>query len=398
MILSANHILLIHNRYLELGGEEFVVEEERSLLEEHGHDVRILEVGNEELRAQPPLMQITQIISTTKMRERLAKALVDWYPDIIHVHNWMPQVTTVPYKFGAQRCIPVVQTLHNYRLLCLNGLLLRDGKICELCTSCFPVAGVRYGCYRDSKIQSIGAALLQMRMRWAITHGMCDAFIAVSEAQRCKLVEASWFPGGRIWVKPNFVRAHIKKPSPWRRHRVGLLYVGRLSQEKGLHVILQAMNRMREPPPLTVLGDGPDAGRLRKQAHSLPVSFIGRVDRNKVWEFMQAARLLVFPSTWYEGMPLSVLEAMAAGLPVIASTQTGASEAVGESGWCVPAGDIDAWTNVLLGAYRDTQGQQEQALKGVSRYKKYYSPEASYRLLRDIYDTAISGCQKHKSI
>lgn len=389
MRTAPTRVLIVHNAYLHLGGEDGVVRNEMELLRAHDHSVDIVRVSNERLKSGGVASKLDVLVGGGKIEENIDSALQRCRPDLIHVHNWMPQVTTAPYSCAARVGIPVVQTLHNYRLVCLNGLMLRDGVQCQLCVRKGAWPGVWYGCYRGSRLQSAGAALLQRRMRHAILRGAPDALIAVSNFQKNKLLNSGWIPNDRLWVKPNFVEGVPPNEIRPAEQRTGLLYVGRLSREKGLHIVISALQRLRNPPPLTVLGDGPERDALAAAARGLPVQFFGAVEGASVRRAMCTASILVVPSVWYEAMPLTVLEAMSTGLPVVVSAETGAAEAVGTAGWLAPPGDDVSWAGTLEDALNDLTGRKIRGREAVRRYKALYSPEASYQGLMKIYGSVL---------
>jgi glycosyltransferase involved in cell wall biosynthesis len=246
-------------------------------------------------------------------------------------------------------------TLHNYRLACANGLLLRNGVPCELCVGSGPWHAVRYGCYRDSRALSAAAAatISINRRRRSWTQGV-DRFLALTDFARDRMAAAG-LPPEKLEVKPNFV------PDPGARQLVAaesrkVLFVGRVTPEKGVDTLLRAWARAAPPGlELLVAGDGPQLAEL--QSRAVPgVTMLGRIDRAEVQHLMFQSRALVFPSEWYEGMPMTLLEAFASGLPVLGSDLGSMTEMLEPFGsdWLATAGSVESWAEKLANLTDDT--------------------------------------------
>ena len=330
-------VLQVHNRYREPGGEDAVVDAEADLLRVAGHQVSQFQVENPPTRARATLSLAASPWNLRSARHVAAYAAAQPF-DVAHVHNtWFTlSVSVLRALRGAG--IPVVATMHNYRLTCANGQLARDGRICELCVDGSPIHGIRYKCYRQSRVASavVVAGIQVGRMRNVWTRDV-DALVVMTEFGKTRL-EAAGVPSHTIRVKPHFVTDPGPRPSAPSESRT-ILYVGRLSPEKGLRTLLEAWVRA-EPSDLklAIVGDGPLRREL--EAHRLRnVSFLGWIPEEQVTAQMLRARALVFPSEWYETFGLTVVEAMASGLPVVASDLGGIPEVLGSgaSPWlCAP--------------------------------------------------------------
>lgn len=384
------NVLILHNSYLESGGEDTVVAQEGGLLKSFGHRVETLKVTNEVLVKSSAIGRAANLALGNAVATKLESIIASAQPDLIHLHNWMPRIGTLAYKLSEKYQLPLVQTLHNYRLACLNGLLLRDGQICERCLAGFPLSGIAFGCYRGSSLASIAAAGIQLRVRAGIGRGHVAALIVVSEFQRQKLASANWFPRDRVWVKPNYVDAITEVERSTEEDPPYFLFVGRLSQEKGLQCVIKALRASKVRMRLEVVGAGPEEANLKAMANDLDVIFRGALTRRQVVEKMARARALVFPSICYEGMPMVILEALSVGLPVIATDLGGVPETVGEAGWCIPAGDTNSWRRKLEEAWLDPSTCRDLYEVALQRYESNYSPTANYRQLKTIYD-AVTG-------
>ncbi len=251
------NILIIHNSYQQAGGEDVVVAQETGLLERNGHRVSIYKRSNDEiddLTFGQRLGLISRIVSASDSKMAVRRILRELRPEVVHVHNTFAMVSPSVYKVCQEEGVPVVQTLHNYRLLCPAATFYRTGGPCEECVTHSLLRSVRYGCYRESRVMSGAIALMlkthRSRQTWS---GQIDAYIAISSFVKERFVQAG-FPASKIFVKPNFV-----DPDPGEGSNSGdyALFLGRLSPEKGLLTLLQAWERLPSAVPLVIAGDGP---------------------------------------------------------------------------------------------------------------------------------------------
>lgn len=310
-------ILLIHNEYQQPGGEDQVFAAEANLLEDHGHEILRYSVHNDQIaRMNPVSLAETTVWSRSSYRE--LKALVRReQPDIAHFHNTFPLISPAGYYAAKAGNVPVVQTLHNYRLICPNALFFRDGHVCEDCLGKTPPwPGVLHACYRGSRQASgaVAAMLTAHRLLRTWTR-MVDVYIALNEFARGKFVQGG-LPAEKIIVKPNTY------PDPGQHETVrnNALFVGRLSVEKGIDVLLEAWELLGDRMKLTIVGEGPMADVVAERTRRLEnVEWLGRRPKEEVLELMKRAGMLVFPSVWYEGFPMTMVEAYGVGLPIVAS-------------------------------------------------------------------------------
>jgi glycosyltransferase involved in cell wall biosynthesis len=338
-------VLHIHARYRERGGEDSVVAAERELLASNGYQVVTLSRENavNSLHAAAQLASYAWNPFSTRAILDAAKAV---RPNIAHVHNtWYavsPNVLSALKRTG----IPTVVTVHNYRLMCANAQLLRNGAPCELCISGSPWQGLRHRCYRGSFAASGAAAFgIQFHRLARSWQSGVDRFIALTEFSRKRLIAAG-LPAAAVVVHPNFVSDPGPRPdSPARSKRV--LYVGRLSPEKGLPALIRAW---RDAGPagleLALAGDGPQRAALIEIASGVDsIRFLGPLARPEIESLLLRSRALVYPSSTYEGQPLAVLEAFSAGVPVIGTAHGGLGETVAALGnqWLLSGADPSTW-------------------------------------------------------
>ncbi len=311
-------------------------------------------------------------------------------PDVAHVHNTWFSLSPSILRALQQAGIPVVMTLHNYRLLCANAILFRDGEPCELCVGSPPWNGVRYRCYRGSAVASLAAAVAIAVNRPSGTwQRHVDLFLGLTEFAR-KLFIRGGLPEDRVMVKPNSVADPGPRANPPSASR-SVLYVGRLSEDKGVLQLLDAWQRASvEGLELVVVGDGPLRQQIEGRA-TAGVRVVGRLASPQVAELMLAARALVFPSLWYEGQPMVVLEALAAGLPVLASNHGGTEATLRGMGpeWLVEAGDRAAW-QLGLARLSDRSALDEASRRARTMYEEAFTPERSLAGLETAYRRAVA--------
>jgi len=388
-------ILVVHNGYQKHGGEDVVVEAEERLLRAHGHSVVRYRRHNEELRGRGPLGILTagmQTVWSKASAREVAALLAKEKPGVVHFHNIFPLISPAAYYACAEANVPVVQTLHNYRLLCPGAYFLRDGRVCEECLGrSVPWPGVVHGCYRESRAATAAVAtMLAVHRAMKTWREKVGVYIALSDFARKKFIEGG-LPGERIVVKPNFV-----DPDPGLKCGAGeyALYVGRLSVEKGLRVLLGAWGRLQEKIPLRIAGDGPLKEEIAAEIKTRELSsveLLGRRAPSEIVSLMQGARFLVLPSVCYENFPLAVAEAFACGLPVIASRLGSMAEIVadGDTGLHVAPGDSAELAAKADWAWRNPGRLQELGKAGRQEYVSKYGPEQNYKRLMGIFERAI---------
>jgi glycosyltransferase involved in cell wall biosynthesis len=397
-------ILQLHNRYQIRGGEEGVVQAEQALLIQYGHQVEPLEVSNDDIAS--PIdkgLAAVRAIYSLPAKAQVAAAIARYRPDIVHVHNFFPLLSPSVYDACLAARVPVVQTLHNYRLGCVKAMLFRDNQICELCLDQDnPWFGVKYGCYRDSKVQSAVVAAMLTTHRWRRTWlEKVDAYITLTDFQRQKMVQAG-LPSAKIHVKPNFVNpiepSDPDSLDPAIAAAVAspfVLFVGRLSIEKGLPIVIEAYRQNRALPRLNIVGDGPERAVLEQQVTAAglatQVQFLGYQPKAMIQQLMQQAIALVFPSIWYEGFPLTIAEALSCGLPPIVSRLGSMAEIIqdNENGLHFSPGDPHDLAVKIQQITDDPEQQQKLGVAAQRTYEQYYTAEKNYAQLMAIYDQVL---------
>jgi glycosyltransferase involved in cell wall biosynthesis len=382
-------VLQLHTRYRQPGGEDAVVRAEAELLRRSGHEVVQYQVQN------PPGAAGaigSLVLSPWNPRQaRTVHGLVGRVrPDVAHVHNtWYAQSPAVVWALH-RAGVPTVMTLHNYRLVCANGQLFRDGAPCEDCVGASPWHGVQHGCYRDSVVLSVPAAgTIALHDRLRTWHRAVDRFLVLNEFARERLVRGG-LPPDRIEVKPNFVTDPGSRTCPAASSGT-VLYVGRLSPEKGVDLLVEAWRQLGDGPlELLVVGDGPLQERLERRP-APRLRFAGRLPAEEVRRQMLAARALVLPSVWYEGQPMAVLEALAAGLPVLGSDLGGVPELLAPLGreWLAAPGEVASWAAALR-ALEHRERIEVASARARGLYERSFSTATAARALEGVYERARS--------
>ncbi|MDJ0848751.1 MAG: glycosyltransferase family 4 protein [Myxococcota bacterium] len=381
-------IAFFHNRYRTRGGEDRVVDLEMDLLRKAGHEVHAFLVDSRDLRGPADTLRAGWESNWSHAMGRRVARFLDAHPvDVGHVHNFFPLLTPVVHDTLRSRGVPVVQTLHNYRLVCANGLFLREGRPCEECVARGPWNAVRHGCYRGSRLQTAAWARAATRQRArGLWRTLVDRFVAPSDFLRRKLVAAG-LPDERFVVKPN----PVPDPGPPAAVGQGAVYVGRLSPEKGVRLLLEAWREL-EGESLTVVGTGAEESELRRIGRDLPgVRFTGELAPDRVQEELARAAFLVAPSLCYENFPLAVAEAFAAGRPVVASHPSALSDLVedGRTGLRFATGSAAE----LASACRRLAGSPalcaELGREARQRYEDELTPERCAAHLEEIYGALL---------
>lgn len=398
-------ILIGHNHYKIPGGEDAVVAAEHSLLKDFGEDVLLYKRSNVELDSGSVTAKFRNIRQLGWSREtyRDIKTMIRRFrPDVAHFHNIFYVITPAAYFACREEGVPVVQSQHNFRLKCANGLLYRQNKVCEECVKKSLWQGIYHGCYRDSRLlTAFIAGTLMDHWRKRTWHNAVDIYISASQFGKQKLIEMG-LPGEKIAVKPNFV---YPVPSVDDRKDQGYaLYVGRLSEEKGVRVLLEAWKSVPDVP-LRIIGEGPLSGSLKVYTQSQGirnVQFLGYVNQKTYEENMCGARFLIVPSQCYENFPRIIVEAFARGIPVIASNLGTLRELVEDqgTGLLFEPQDVRQLTEKIRRLFLDSALVTQLGRNARGVFQKEYGVRENYEHLVSIYQRAIelSGARRKESV
>jgi glycosyltransferase involved in cell wall biosynthesis len=389
-------IIMVHNAYQQAGGEEIVFESEKSLLERNGHNVIPYVRSNMELQDTSFIDRMaiaSRMVWSAKSRNEFAAMLDAVRPDIVHIHNTFMVISPSIYSACSERGIPIVQTLHNYRLLCPSANLFRDGKICEACVDHNLLHSIQHGCYRNSRGATAGVvAMLAFHRALNTWRGSVTRFIALTKFAKEKFI-TSGFSAESFAVKPNFTDR-----DPGERVRSGeyAVFVGRLAEDKGVRVLLEAWKRLPPHYPLQIVGDGPERAVLEAQALELRLSgivFRGRLSNAETIDAVKGARFIIVPSIWYEGFPMCVVESFACGTPVLCSRHGGLSEIVEDhlTGLHFNPGDAEDLARTVEWAWNNPSQLDRMGHAARRKYETAYTGKQNYSLLMGIYEQALAA-------
>lgn len=318
------NILIAHNYYQIPGGEDSVVQNESKLLKEKGHSVFMYERSNTEInninvlsKLLLPLITIFNIRTFNEIR----KLIIEKKIDVIHVHNTLFFISPSIYYAAKSLGIPVVQTIHNFRLLCVCATFYRNGTICEECLTAGKFHALKYKCYRNSFFQTFICSLNNLIHTLIKTYKDIN-FICLTEFNKEKLLNLKHINPNRVYIKPNFISDNISVvESQCRRNQY--VFAGRIDELKGVRILLQAWKLLQLKgitPELNICGTGPLSvwcENYIKNNHLTNVKMLGFLDNRQVKKIISESKGLILPTQWYEGFPVSIVEALSMGTPVI---------------------------------------------------------------------------------
>jgi len=386
--MKPEKILMAHNYYQNLGGEEESFRAEMSMLKSRGHEVIVYTRSNEEIQAQGVQNKLRLFSNTIWAHNSYAairQLIREHRPRIAHFQNIFPLISPSAYYACHAEGIPVIQALRNYRLMCPNGFFFRSGRICEDCMGkSFAWPGILHACYRNSRLQTAAVAGMLTYHRMVKTwESHVDLYIALTEFSRTKFIQSGLSPE-KIVVKPNYI------PDPGAGNSPGdyAVYVGRLSPEKGIDVLMDAWKDL-PAIHLKIVGTGPLTNKVQKQIqdHKLNAELMGYLPNEKATDVIKKSAFLVFPSLWYETFGRTILEAFACGKPVLASRHGTSVELIQEGVTGLffdPGNAADLAKNVS--ELWDSMGTTSQMGKNArALYEEKYTLDKNYEQLMEIY-------------
>jgi glycosyltransferase involved in cell wall biosynthesis len=384
-------VLIVHNSYQQRGGEDTVCDTEANQLQQAGFAVETMIVSNDMIRSHLGAATIAlRPGGLSSVSKELDRRVAQFRPDVVHFHNYFPLLGARGLRTVVARRVPAVMTLHNYRLLCAGAMLMRNSVPCELCLTHNRLQGLRHRCYRGSLPGTAAVtAHTELVRRMIVSNADTVRCIALTRFARNQFV-AGGMPAKSLILKPNSVSDLGSTQSA--SERSGVIYVGRLSPEKGVVTLVEAASAAGIP--LTLIGDGPLAGRLARIAGPT-ISMTGRLSSAETRAAMRRALAVAIPSTWFEGFPMTAVEAMEAGCMLIASDIGSLSEIVTPTtGILVPPGNTCEWQAALTKALAapDTLAKGRSARR---RFETHYSPAANVAALTTIYRDAIAATARN---
>lgn len=396
-------VLIVHNYYQISGGEDTVVANEKKLLEKHGHKVILYCRNNSELMQMSKLRKLV-LPFTTIFNPRTYKEVKELirteHIEIVHVHNTLNLVSPAVY-YAALKCkIPIVQTIHNFRLLCPGATFYRDGHICEDCMKLGLKSAIIHKCYRNSLLQTLICSISMKIHRILGVYGRIY-YICLTEFNKKKLVELEQIKKEKVFVKPNFTFSDFSEKSKIFNSRNNYyVYAGRLDKLKGIDILFETWKILEtqmgdDTPVLVVCGGGPLEDWCRQfvlQNNLKKIHLYGFVENSKIKEIISKAMAVILPSRWYEGFPMTIVEAYSVGTPVICTNLGNPASLIKEgiTGFKVNDGDAMDIVNCIqnsLAAKVDNQIVYNE-------YMQNYAENVNYRTLMNIYHTIEKGGSK----
>ncbi len=383
-------ILVIHNRYVEAGGEDVVVRAEVGMLRDAGCQVILYERSNEELKNLPLFKKIDFLLHGICYSKDTYREITDIIqrekPDIAHIHNIFFVISPAVYSALSDSKVPIVQSIHNYRLFCANGILYRKGAICEKCSTRNFLPAILNRCWKSSFILTFFLArALSLCYKKKIFQEKVAAFVVPAEFCKNKLVQAG-LPKDKIFVKPYFTEI---SDLPREYFKDYALFLGRLVDYKGLRTLLEAYKILNQRH-LKIIGDGPLIREAKRTAEkSKNIEVLGRLPYEKVREYLKNAAFLIFPSTCYEVLPMVILEAFACGVPVLARDIGGIREVVknAENGSLFVYNNSDDLAEKINFLFENRQLIEDMGRNARKTYEQHYSIKENYDGLFSIYRT-----------
>ncbi len=390
MFEKKQKILIVHNYYQIPGGEDTVVANEMKMLEEHGHEVVFYSRHNSELKELSKIEKLFLPVSTVfnfRTYKEVKKIINEQKIDIVHVHNTLNLISPSVY-YAAFAChVPVVQTVHNFRMLCPGATFFRNGAVCEECLSKGLLCAVKHKCYRGSRVQTLACVLSTWLHRGIGTYKRLN-YICLTEFNKEKLLNLKQIKEEKIFIKPNFVQG-IAEIVPYEKRDDRFIYVGRLEEIKGIDVLLGAWKELgSKAAELLICGSGPLENWAKDYIESNKLSkvkLLGFVPNAEVRNLIGKSKALILPTQVYEGFPMTIAEAYAMGTPVIGSDlgNTGSLIEPGKSGL--------KFEHKSSMALAEAVKKAEKTFSGLSAdIVTKYSAENNYQKLREIYETCCN--------
>ena len=388
-------ILLLHNLYQSASpsGEDIAFENERMLLEENGYEVITYRRHNDSIgssileRGEAAL----SLFWSRRSYSEITRLIRESRPDVAHFHNTFPLISTSGYDACQKNGIPVIQTLHNYRLICPGALLLRNGLPCEKCIEGSLLNSVQHACYRNSRTATaLVAGMLYANRTLGVYKDKVSHYICLTEFAKKRFIQGG-LPADRLTVRAN---ALMNGPQIGSGNGGYALFVGRLGQEKGISTLIRAWENIKELP-LKIVGEGPLGISLRQQAvaSKAQVEFLGFRERTSIFQLMRDATMLIIPSECYEGFPVTAMEGMASGTPMIVSSIGALDEILSSPVHCLkfPPGDAEKLQQRVLELLQQPEKMAEMRRENRKLFEARYAPEKALKSLINIYQNAIDN-------
>ena len=382
-------ILLCHNRYQHAGGEDRVFEDEGALLEKYGHQVFRFTISNDSIVDLNRIELVAKTFWNKAVASELDQIICRDRPDVMHVTNAFPLISPSAYKVAKDHGVGVVQSIHNYRMLCPKAQFVRNSQVCEKCLGKrFAWPAIYHACYKENRLATTVVAAMtafhRARNSWT---QLVDRFIAPTQFVKDKHIEGG-FDARQIDVKPNFVF-----PDPGSGSGDGnyVAFAGRLSAEKGVDTLLETWQHLSANVRLKIAGDGPLADRVKAAADAdNRIEWLGRIEKKEMFDLLGQATCLIMPSVCYETFGLTIVEAFSKGTPVVVSRMGAMQELVqdGRNGFLVEPGNAKQFAATVDQVFSMDTAELRVAAR--QDFELKYTAEANQEWLTDIYSKALS--------
>ena len=379
-------ILIVYNHYQLPGGEDFVAENEKRLLKEHGHRVFLYTRTNKLSPFRKALLPLPMFFNLRTWFD-IRKLLRENHIDIVHVHNIAHVISPSVFYAAKSMDVPVVQTIHNYRMICPGGTLYRNGKICESCKAGNFKPALKHRCYRGSRLQTL-AVVLSMKLHRAAGIYRSLHYIALSEFGKEQLLRFDQIRPQQVYIEPNFTFSMPVQNGAPEKAETYYLFAGRLDEMKGIRLVTEAFKKMPEKK-LKIAGNGPLMDEIRSRIHAEKlenIELLGWLSKEKLKSMMDSAAALIVCPQWYETFCLTIIEAFSEHLPVIGGRISNVQNLIKDK------------VNGLLFQYDSVQGlidavnefercdRKKMADSSYQTWLRDYSPDVNYQKLEEIYE------------
>lgn len=397
-------ILIIHNKYLQHGGEDTVFNEEFNMLSKNGHSVRKLEVSNESINISSifsKMIFFCKVLWNKQSNKIIEHEIREYQPDIVHVHNTFPLLSPSIYWKIKKMGIPIIQTVHNFRIGCSNGLLLRNNKPCELCINGSKINAVKNKCYKDSYLMTTNVVMMQkLHSIIGTFKRKIDRYIVLTKFTEEFLLKMN-IDKNKISIKPNFVSEtqfhNVAAPfsNDFNKYKSNsFVFVGRISSEKGIEFLLKNFSEINQKNiNLIIIGDGPLKSNLENRFKAdTRIQWLGKLEKKEILDIVSNCVALILPSNFYETFGMTIIEAFSVGTPVIA-TNHGSLPYVVENhndGLLFEFSNGKDLKEKIILLSENKQLRKNLSKNAINNFKKKYSEEVNYMELLKIYEQTIN--------
>lgn len=388
--MSKEKILIVHNYYQVSGGEDTVVANEKKMLEDNGHEVYMYTRHNNEIKSMGILGKLRlafETIYSFKTVKEIKKVIRENKIDIVHVHNTFPLISPSVYSAANDCGIKVVQTIHNFRLLCPAATFTCNGGICEKCLSGGLKFSVKNKCYRNSRVHTFIVALMLKINRIIGSYNKVSKYIALTQFSKQKL--EILIPKDRIAIKPNFMDRKTEE-TIMINDRKYFMFLGRVDNLKGIDILLDSWKNIKEEK-LIIVGSGPEENRVKNYIYDNKIQnidFLGYMNKEEAIDILSRAKALIIPSQWYEGLPMTLVESFSMNIPVIASKLGNLENLVndGVNGLLFEFNDKYDLINKVNKVRNDKEFALKLSMGAKESFEELYSEKVNYKILMNIYN------------